>query len=262
MKMDDQTESIQALIQQCENLRSQAHYYRIANISHYLENKFSTFAYDETYSSKNITKDILDFLNLTKIENKPKEMFVMKNISALQEVIMSLHLDYQIKVCGSYATGLNSPWSTLDLVLIPSMIQRQQDYPILQSLFIKLKECNWVISSTLIDSHIIPVVNYSTNEQYGCLGINVSVQNQKFNCLLCVELTKYYLNSYLTLEPLIISLKQILKNSSLLSYPVTLLYIIIFISLIIGRTKFICFNVNDSILLSSPISKSRSHRHK
>lgn len=222
-KMDEQNESIQTLVDQCEQLRTQAHYHRIANISHYLDNKFSTFSYDEIYTTKNITKDIIDFLHLTKIENKPKEMFVIKNISALQEVIMSLHLDYQIKVCGSFATGLNLPWSAIDLVLIPSMIQRQQDFPILQTLYIKLQEFNWVVSTALIDTHILPIVYYTTNDQYGCLSVNISVQNQKYNYLLCVELTKYYMNAYLTLEPLILSLKQILKNSSLLAYPVILI---------------------------------------
>ena len=145
-----------------------------------------------------------------------KQLTIKNLFSSIQNLIDSLKFDYQIQIYGSYATGLCLPWSELDLVLVPKINNNQhgKEFTILQKLYISLKEVNWVISSEFIEKFIYPFITFQTDENFNNFTVNISIQDIKHNGLKCVELTKQFMKNYSALEPLIISLKQILKNSN------------------------------------------------
>jgi DNA polymerase sigma len=73
----------------------------------------------------------------------------------------------------------------------------------------------WVKSISLIETTNIPVLKIVTQDNLLNYYIDVSVQDNKHFGLKCVELVKLFLDTYETLEPLIIGLKNLLKCAAL-----------------------------------------------
>jgi len=74
------------------------------------------------------------------------------------------------------------------------------------------------------------------------------MQDNKHYGLKCVELVKTFMKEYEALEPLIFSLKNILKNANL-NDPYTVRYIFLYI----GWTEFIRINPDGSEFPSKPV---------
>jgi DNA polymerase sigma len=105
-----------------------------------LEKKFSQLKYDDKYSSKCLTKDLLDFMELTKeytsVLRETQEMLV----GLVQEATNETLLEYEVKLYGSHATNLCLPSSDIDLVLIPTKNNVSTTYPFsaLQKLYFNI----------------------------------------------------------------------------------------------------------------------------
>ena len=248
--IEQENNYLNILLSQEESLELMEDHNKIPNKTEYLQKKFSNESYQENYITQNLSKDILDFQRYNQIQMTQKQQIIKSLFSSIQNIIDSLKLDYQIQIYGSYATGLCLPWSELDLVLIPKKNNNQhgKEFTILQSLYITIKEINWIISSKFIENFIYPFITFQTDETFNNITVNISLQDIKHNGLKCVELTKQFMKNYTAFEPLIISLKQLLKISNLLSligklnsYGLTLM-IIFFLQIQISTSVY---NIND-----------------
>ena len=223
-KIEKENANLQIILCQMENLQNQENHKQVTNYTDYLDKKFSNEKFDENYIIQNINKDIIDFQNFTKEQIQKKHNAVAGVISLLQEIVDQSKFDYRIQIFGSYATGLCLPSSDLDLILVPRSIPHGKEYTILQSLYIKLQEVKCLSAPKLIENFINPFIVIQANELYDYININISIQDMKHTGLQCVELVKHYLNSYKVLEPLNITIKQVLKNANLLYYYVSFIF--------------------------------------
>ena len=71
------------------------------------------------------------------------------------------------------------------------------------------------MSIKYIDSAMIPIIKITTTDKYQNMQIDISMQDGKHYGLKCVELVLSFIKEYEALEPLIFSLKNILKNANL-----------------------------------------------
>mmetsp|Transcript_32401 Transcript_32401/g.33707 ORF Transcript_32401/g.33707 Transcript_32401/m.33707 type:complete len:275 (+) Transcript_32401:1-825(+) len=116
-------------------------------------------------------------------------------------------------VFGSYSTNLCLAWSDIDLVLVNK--SGSNDPNILRKVWSLIQIQPWKKSCILVENTTIPVLKIVTTENLMNYHIDVSVQDNKHFGLKCVELVKLYLKEYEALEPMIISLKNILKCAGL-----------------------------------------------
>ena len=82
-------------------------------------------------------------------------------------------------------------------------------------MYLALIDKPWKKSIKLIDSALIPIIKITANEEYNSMQMDISIQDGKHFGLKCVELVKSFMNEFEALEPLIISLKNLLKNANL-----------------------------------------------
>ena len=249
-KINQEKNYLNILLSQEESLELMKDHNKIQNKTEYLQKKFSNDLYPEKYIIQNLSKDIIDFHRYNQIQMTQKQPIIKNILPALQNLIDSLKYEYQIKIYGSYATGLCLPWSELDLVLVSKTKNNQhgKEYPILQSLYIQIQDIKWITSSKFIENFIYPFISFQTDSTFNNITINISIEDIKHNGLKCVELIQDYMIKYSALEPLIIALKQILKNADLLSFigglnPYGLTLMVIFFLQIQLSTNM--YNIND-----------------
>ena len=249
-KINQEKNFLNILLSQEESLELMKDHNKIQNKTEYLQKKFSNDLYPEKYIIQNLSKDIIDFHRYNQIQMTQKQPIIKNILPALQNLIDSLKYEYQIKIYGSYATGLCLPWSELDLVLVPKTKNNQhgKEYPILQSLYIQIQDIKWITSSKFIENFIYPFISFQTDSTFNNITINISIEDIKHNGLKCVELIQDYMIKYSALEPLIIALKQILKNADLLRFigglnPYGLTLMVIFFLQIQLSTNM--YNIND-----------------
>ena len=181
----------------------------------YIERKFHSTKYDEKYTIKCLQNDILQFQEHTREGIRKCKTVQEELIRLIQESVNEVMPDFDVKLYGSHATNLCLQWSDLDVVLINrknSSISNNND---LYSLFINLRDKGWKKTIKYIDSAAIPIIKLTSIEQYNSMYIDISVQDSKHYGLKCVELVKSYLKEYEALEPLIFSLKNMLRNANL-----------------------------------------------
>ena len=249
-KINQEKNFLNILLSQEESLELMKDHNKIQNKTEYLQKKFSNDLYPEKYIIQNLSKDIIDFHRYNQIQMSQKQPIIKNILPALQNLIDSLKYEYQIKIYGSYATGLCLPWSELDLVLVPKTKNNQhgKEYPILQSLYIQIQDIKWITSSKFIENFIYPFISFQTDSTFNNITINISIEDIKHNGLKCVELIQDYMIKYSALEPLIIALKQLLKNADLLRFigglnPYGLTLMVIFFLQIQLSTNI--YNIND-----------------
>ena len=249
-KINQEKNFLNILLSQEESLELMKDHNKIQNKTEYLQKKFSNDLYPENYIIQNLTKDILDFQKYNQIQMTQKQPIIKNILPVIQKSIDSLKYEYQIQIYGSYATGLCLPWSELDLVLVPKLNNNQhgKEFQILQSLYIQIQEIKWITSSKFIENFIYPFISFQTDSTFNYITINISIQDNKHNGLKCVELTKQFMKNYSALEPLLIALKQILKNSNLLCFigglnPYGLTLMVVFFLQIQLSTNI--YNIND-----------------
>lgn len=181
----------------------------------YIERKFYTVKYDEKYTIRCLQKDILQFQEHTKEGIKNCKAVQEELIRLIQESVNEVIPDFDVKLYGSHATNLCLQWSDLDVVLINRKNSNIANSNDLYSLYSNMKEKGWKKTIKYIDSASIPIIKLTSSEQYNSMFIDISIQDSKHYGLKCVELVKSYLKEYEALEPLIFSLKNMLRNANL-----------------------------------------------
>lgn len=134
-------------------------------------------------------------------------------IKLMQGAVREVAADAEFYVYGSFATGLSLPWSDIDIVI--KLPQTYYSYTVLDSIENNLKKKKWVEDVKIIKNASIPVLKINCTKQYHNKKIDISIQENKHNGLLCVELVKDYLNMYPPVRPLVLILKQFLYHLNL-----------------------------------------------
>ncbi len=97
------------------------------------------------------------------------------------------------------------------MVLVPTKPSANYYSP-LHKLYYNIQEKTWKKVVKLIDSTAIPVLKITSIDNF---NIDISVQDSRHYGIKCVELVKNFLKEYEVLEPLVLSLKNILKQANL-----------------------------------------------
>lgn len=180
-----------------------------------LERKFSTQKYDDKYIVKCIQRDILDFQEYTKDQIRKNRVLIDELIRLVKQSVSDSIPDYEVNLYGSHATNLCLPWSDLDIVLVNKKVVFSNNYAALQSLYLTLYDKPWIKSIKFIDGALIPIIKLTVSEEFNNMQMDISLQDAKHFGLKCVELVKSFMIEYESLEPLIFSLKNLLKNANL-----------------------------------------------
>jgi len=180
-----------------------------------LERKFSTQKYDDKYIVKCLQKDILDFQEFTKDQIRKNRIFIDELLKLVKQAVSDSIPDYEVNLYGSHATNLCLPWSDLDIVLVNKKVVFSNNYSALQSLYLTLYDKPWIKSIKFIDGALIPIIKLTVSDEFNNMQMDISLQDAKHFGLKCVELVRSFMNEYEALEPLIFSLKNLLKNANL-----------------------------------------------
>ena len=172
--------------------------------------------YKDEYVAKSLQRDLLDFQEFNREQIKKIKPVQEELLNYIKEAVNETLPEFEVKLYGSHATGLCLSWSDLDTVLIHKKgIGHITNTPSLQNLYIKILEKPWKKSIKFIDSAVIPIIKIIASEKYNNMHIDISVQDSKHYGLKCVELVKGYMTEFESLEPLLYSLKNLLKNANL-----------------------------------------------
>jgi len=180
-----------------------------------LERKFSIQKYDDKYIVKCLQKDILDFQEYTKDQIKKNRVYLDELIRLVKQAVNDSIPDYEVNLYGSHATNLCLPWSDLDIVLVNKKVVFSNNYSALQSLYLNLYDKSWIKSIKFIDAALIPIIKLTVSDEFNNMQMDISLQDAKHFGLKCVELVRSFMSEYEALEPLIFSLKNLLKNANL-----------------------------------------------
>ena len=181
----------------------------------YLELKFQPAKYDENFVTHILQKDLLDYQTYIQEQMQMKKYKIEQLIANVQSTVNEVLKNCEIKVYGSYATGLALPWSDLDLVLINRNPKINQVELILRNIYYGFKDKLWINSMKYSDNLPMPTIKIITTNEFNSIHIILSVQDDKHYGLRCVNLVKSYLKEYTVLLPLVFALKTILKNANL-----------------------------------------------
>ena len=86
---------------------------------------------------------------------------------------------------------------------------------VLRTLNSVFQEQPWLKKCLLIENTTIPILKLEASDNYLNYHIDISVQDNKHFGLKCVDLVKIFLKEYEVLQPLTITLKNILKSAEL-----------------------------------------------
>ena len=190
----------------------------------YLNKKFINFDYDLNFNQDNnyvrncLSKDIIEFELFVDEHIKNSSNLYDELIKNVQDAVNECFQEYEVHLYGSHATNLCLPWSDLDVVLISkknNQISLDSKHLLLSKLNEYLKHQTWVKDSNYISSANIPIVKLISIEKYNNMPIDISIQDEKHFGLRCVKLVKQFMNKYESLKPLVLALKNILKQANL-----------------------------------------------
>ena len=152
---------------------------------------------------------------------KPK---VNELINFIQNSVeKSIGNEYEIKLYGSHATGLCLPWSDIDVVLCKknkNAIQNENNsysnkFMVLHDLFTYLQKNNDFKSINYIGATSVPLIKIKTKENIDIKNVDISLQDNTHYGIKCVTLVLNYIKEYEVLLPMVLALKNILKQANL-----------------------------------------------
>ena len=185
----------------------------------YLNKKYIHFKYDETYIISSLSKDLNDYQRFVNERISHNENVYQQLITNLQEAVNESLQEYEVCLYGSHATNLCLPWSDLDVVLVPKGSNVNSKYNhhavCLSQLHEHLKKQRWIKESKFIRSATIPIIKITTVDEYNSMPIDISIQDERHFGLKCVDLVKKYITQYECLKPLVLALKNVLKQANL-----------------------------------------------
>ena len=193
------------------------------HFSNYLNKKFTNFNYEKEYMLDGLSCDLIDFEAFVKLRTeKEKDIYdtLVKNVQISVDKSIP---DYSVNLYGSHATNLCLPWSDLDVVLIKkgnheniNNINLEDDNSkFLSKLYEYIRNEPWVKDCKLIGKASVPIIKLIAIEKYNNMSIDISIQDEKHFGLKCVDLVKSFLKEYQSLKPLVLAIKNILKQANL-----------------------------------------------
>ena len=189
-------------------------------MSQYLNKKYIHFTYDPTYLFNCLSKDIIEYQRYVfeRLQNEQHHYTML--IQNLQNTVNECLKEYDVHLYGSHATGLCLPWSDLDVVLIPRTPKLGQNVSLnnqklLKQLFEFIRQQPWVKDAKFIASASMPIIKLISVPQYNSIPIDISIQDERHFGLQCVDLVKNFISQYESLKPLVLALKNILKQANL-----------------------------------------------
>ena len=217
----------------------------------YYNNKLMNNKYKNEYIKKSLQKDLLDFTSYVTQKIQIISPKVKELINYIQDAVdNSIGKDYEVKLYGSHATGLCLPWSDIDVVLCKKSgeVLENNSYLPLHELFTYLQKKNDLFKSiNYIGTTTVPLIKIKTKENIGIQSVDISLQDKTHYGIKCVSLVSSFKKEYEVLLPMILALKNILKQANLNDpYKVRKninFHIILFLNLInIGWFEFIWFS--------------------
>ena len=203
------------------------------NFKYYSNKLMNHSVYPEEYIKQCLQKDLIDFNNyigarIQKISPKVKEL-----INYIQNAVdNSIGKDYEVKLYGSHATGLCLPWSDIDVVLCKKNGEDIDSnfYITLHDLYQYLKDKNDFQDIKHIGTTTVPLIKIKTKENLGIQSVDISLQDKSHYGIKCVSLVLRFKEEYEVFLPMILALKNILKQANLNDpYKVSNKYFIIYI---------------------------------
>lgn len=215
-KLDENTKKEYILKIKEESNKIQKEYQN--NFKYYSNKLMNNNIYPDEYIKQCLQKDLIDFNNyvgarIQMISPKVKELinYIQKAVDA------SIGKDYEVKLYGSHATGLCLPWSDIDVVLC----KKNGDdidtnlYITLHELYLYLKEKNNFKDIKHIGTTTVPLIKIKTKENIGIQSVDISLQDKSHYGIKCVSLVLSFKEEYEVFLPMILALKNILKQANL-----------------------------------------------
>ena len=185
----------------------------------YYNNKLMNNKYKNEYIKKSLQKDLLDFTSYVTQKIQIISPKVKELINYIQDAVdNSIGKDYEVKLYGSHATGLCLPWSDIDVVLCKKSgeVLENNSYLPLHELFTYLQKKNDLFKSiNYIGTTTVPLIKIKTKENIGIQSVDISLQDKTHYGIKCVSLVSSFKKEYEVLLPMILALKNILKQANL-----------------------------------------------
>ena len=215
-KLDENTKKEYLLKIKEETNKIQKEYQN--NFKYYSNKLMNNNIYPDEYVKQCLQKDLIDFNNyvgarIQMISPKVKEL-----IAYIQNAVdASIGKDYEVKLYGSHATGLCLPWSDIDVVLCKKNGEDIDTnlYMTLHDLYIYLKEKNNFKDIKHIGTTTVPLIKIKTKENIGIQSVDISLQDKSHYGIKCVSLVLSFKEEYEVFLPMILALKNILKQANL-----------------------------------------------
>jgi hypothetical protein len=189
------------------------------NLKYYNNKLLCNKVYSDEYIKKSLQKDLIDFNSYVTqkihiISPKVKEL-----INYIQNAVdASIGKEYEVRLYGSHATGLCLPWSDIDVVLCKKNgeVAENNSYLPLHELFTYLQKKNDLFKAiNYIGTTTVPLIKIKTKENIGIQSVDISLQDKTHYGIKCVSLVLSFKEEYEVLLPMILALKNILKNANL-----------------------------------------------
>ena len=124
----------------------------------------------------------------------------------------TLKIPFEIYTYGSFASGLNLPWSDIDLLLD---IQTESEAPFLEHLETTFTADSAFIEVKYIKSASIPVLKLVTSMEFENSKVDITLKDVRHSGMNCVALIRHYIVIYPSLKPIALVLKQLLYVAKL-----------------------------------------------
>ena len=182
----------------------------------YFTKKFENNYYNDKYIQENLQKDLLDFQDYVNEKLKHINPKINDLINLIQSSVNeSIGNEYEVKLYGSHATNLCLPWSDLDVVICRKDKQFSNSYSPLHDLFKNLQDKNYFKNINYIGATNIPLIKIITNGNFGIASVDISLQDNKHYGIQCVSFVTSLIQKYNVLTPMVLALKNILKQANL-----------------------------------------------
>ena len=189
------------------------------NIKYYNNKLLCNKVYSDEYIKKSLQKDLIDFTSYVTQRIHIISPKVKKLINYIQNAVdASIGKEYEVRLYGSHATGLCLPWSDIDVVLCKKNGEgvENNSYLPLHELFTYLQKKNDLFKAiNYIGTTTVPLIKIKTKENIGIQSVDISLQDKTHYGIKCVSLVLGFKKEYEVLLPMILALKNILKNANL-----------------------------------------------
>ena len=189
------------------------------NVKYYNNKLLYNKVYTDEYIKKSLQKDLIDFTSYVTQKIHFISPRVKNLINYIQNAVdASIGKEYEVRLYGSHATGLCLPWSDIDVVLCKKNGEgvENNSYLPLHELFTFLQKKNDLFKSiNYIGTTTVPLIKIKTKENLGIQSVDISLQDKTHYGIKCVSLVLSFKEEYEVLLPMILALKNILKNANL-----------------------------------------------